>query len=99
MANDEKWAHTEELNALADQMHTYNGSVSIIHGTKDRLVPYENAIRAETLLSGADVALRILEGEDHFIPWSREAMVIKEILRLVEMKPADVIPVEVSGAM
>lgn len=82
VANDEKFAHITGLDALNKKMTVYPAHVTLIHGKRDRLVRWENSTRAASMLSDAEVRLILLEREDHFIPWSKEDLVVEEILRM-----------------
>lgn len=86
-ANEEKWAHIDELGALVSKMPDYRGAVTIVQGTKDILVPWENATRAEQSLSGSDFKLVLLKGENHFLPWSQEDLVAEEIVAMADKVP------------
>ena len=83
-ANEEKWAHLDELDLLNEKMSDYTGHVTFIHGTKDSLVPTENSTMAIEVMKLAKNRLIILDGEDHFIPWSRETLVTDEIVRMIQ---------------
>ncbi|MDQ3140887.1 MAG: alpha/beta hydrolase [Bacteroidota bacterium] len=60
--------------------------VSLIHGTKDMLVPFGNLAEAKSkLVNSSNIRKLILENENHFILWTHHEHVVREILGL--MKP------------
>lgn len=74
-ANLEIFALEAELEELGRSLHLIEIPVLIIHGTRDRLVPYENVAYMEQTLTNARVEVVTLEGQNHFLPWnSREAV-------------------------
>ncbi len=83
-ANKEKWAHIDELSELEEGMKRYEGAVTLIHGTRDSLVPVENSIRAARLLELSDVRSIILDDVQHFIPWTQEDLIVEEIVLMIE---------------
>ena len=58
--------------------------VVVIHGKKDKLVPFENANFAVKMLTNAEIELVIDDNANHFIPWSHPAMVNRAIMQMVE---------------
>lgn len=74
-ANLEIFALEAELEKLGRSLHLIKIPVLIVHGTQDRLVPYENVAYMEQMLTNARVEVVTLEGQNHFLPWnSREAV-------------------------
>lgn len=66
--------------------------VTVLQGTKDKLVAPGNAEFAKKMLvNSRDLKIEMLEGDDHFIMWSKEALVIQKI---VEMLNADSVNVQ-----
>jgi pimeloyl-ACP methyl ester carboxylesterase len=60
--------------------------VSLIHGTKDVLVPFENLNYAREKLTRSDtVLIKIFEGENHFIPWTKKKEIVSELVRLIDL--------------
>ena len=53
--------------------------VTVIQGDKDDLVPPGNAYFAQKMLINSKVKLQILNGVNHFIPWSRPGVIKKAI--------------------
>lgn len=74
-ANLEIFALEAELEKLRERLHLLRLPVFIVHGTQDRLVPYENVAYMEQMMTNADVEVVTLEGQNHFLPWnSRETV-------------------------
>ncbi|MCF8253798.1 MAG: alpha/beta hydrolase [Bacteroidia bacterium] len=70
-SNEELWYLKKDLFELEPQLAKITCPVLIIHGTKDRLVPFENQAYLEAkLIHAKSVSKVILKEADHFIPWS-----------------------------
>ncbi len=70
-SNDEIFPHREELELLAGRLGEIAAPTIVVQGDSDRLVPPANADYVERAFGSAAVSVRMLEGVDHFIPWSR----------------------------
>lgn len=58
--------------------------VTVLQGTKDDLVAPENADFAKKMITNSQkLQIEMLEGNDHFIMWSKEAMVIEKIVEML----------------
>jgi pimeloyl-ACP methyl ester carboxylesterase len=55
-----------------------------IHGTKDQLVPVANTDFAKRMLTNAPTEYVIVEGMNHFVPWSHPQLIREAILKLVK---------------
>lgn len=75
-ANRELLGLKPELAALAPRLAGLRCRITVIHGTKDDLVPYANIAFLRARLTGA-AALEIetLPGQNHFIVWNEEPRV------------------------
>ena len=80
---DEKYTHEAELRKLTSVWKEVKVPVVCLQGDKDRLVPYENLAFCEQHFNPDYFTGITLEKEDHFIPWTREALVTREILKLL----------------
>jgi pimeloyl-ACP methyl ester carboxylesterase len=76
VANRELWAAKAEETALEPLLASITCPITIIHGTRDSLVPYANVPYMQRHFTGAS-RLRIitLDHEDHFIPRLRPDVV------------------------
>lgn len=58
--------------------------VSLIHGSKDILVPFGNLpLAKEKLVNSDSVRTLVLEDDNHFILWTKPGVIIDEILALM----------------
>lgn len=70
-ANTELMALKAELEALEPALASIVAKVVIVHGTADPLVPVANVDYVRSRLTRARcVRTTLLEGADHFLPWS-----------------------------
>lgn len=80
VAAEEKFAHSAELKKMTPFYNRIDIPIYHIHGTKDSLVPYENLDFSKQHLLPDLFEPITLEGEDHFLPWAQQELIIKEIL-------------------
>lgn len=75
-ANVELLQLESELRQLAPGLGRIRASVTIVHGTSDRLVPFANADWMQPRFTGASsVSMIRIAGQGHFLPWERKAEV------------------------
>ncbi|MEA1785390.1 alpha/beta hydrolase [Arenibacter sp. GZD96] len=80
-ANDELIYLKTDLKQLEPKLEFLSQNVLLMHGTRDRLVPYSNVAFMQRKFTGAATLKTInLPDEDHFFLWEREADV-KRALR------------------
>ncbi|MGB3081046.1 MAG: alpha/beta hydrolase, partial [Saprospiraceae bacterium] len=85
VSNEELMPLRHDLIMIEDDWDRIHAPVTLIQGTKDVLVPYQNLEYAIEKLTQADtVRTLIFEGESHFIPWSRKDEIVKEIVALMD---------------
>jgi pimeloyl-ACP methyl ester carboxylesterase len=85
-ANREVLPLEGELEELAPLLARVTCPVVVVHGTRDRLVPYANVAYLEDRLAGnARTAWLTLEGEDHFFIWTRPEVVRAAVERAIGM--------------
>ena len=80
---DEKFSHIKELSVLEPKWKEVHVPVTVMHGKKDQLVPFENTAFTGTHFAQTRYRLVVFEKENHFIPWTQERAVIEEILKLL----------------
>lgn len=74
-ANRELIPLRAELEALDPLLADVTCPVVVIHGTRDRLVPYANVEFMRRKLAHTDLEIVTLDGGGHFLPWRHEAAV------------------------
>lgn len=85
-ANREIIALKPQLEALSARLNEIKIPVTIVHGTKDDLVPYANVAFIKTHMThtkGMDVTT--IEGQNHFLPWNSKPQVEAAIARAFSM--------------
>ncbi|HJW30304.1 MAG TPA: alpha/beta hydrolase [Saprospiraceae bacterium] len=86
VSNEELMPLKQDLKLIEDDWGSIHVPVSLIHGTKDVLVPFENLNYAKEKLVNADTVLvNVFEGKTHFILWSDRAVVVNEMVKLMEV--------------
>ena len=85
VANEEIWPLKDELQNQDHLWMKIKSSVTVLQGTKDRLVPAGNAEYARKKLSHLQPppSIFLLEGVDHFIPWSHPEIMGETILNML----------------
>ena len=69
-ANDELWWLKEDLFLLKPNLKNITSKVTIIHGTKDPLVPFSNvAFMRREYINVKSLEIIPIENANHFIPW------------------------------
>jgi pimeloyl-ACP methyl ester carboxylesterase len=87
VSNEELMPLRQDLIMLEDDWDRIDMPVSIIHGTKDVLVPFENLAYAQEKLTNADtVFTKVFEKESHFILWTHEREIVEELVKLMDYK-------------
>lgn len=85
VSNEELMPLRQDLIMLEDDWDRIEMPVSIIHGTKDVLVPFDNLAYAKEKLTNADtVFTKVFEKESHFILWTHEKEIAQELVKLMD---------------
>ena len=84
-SNLEIFALKAELELLKQDLARITIPVIIVHGTKDRLVPYENVAYMKQAMTNAALEVVTLEGQNHFLPWNSKDIVDEAIRRASQM--------------
>lgn len=85
VSNDELMALRSDLRMIDDDWSEIKQPVTIIHGTEDILVPFENLELAQQKLINSDsVRTLIFNEENHFILWTQTEQIVNEILAFME---------------
>lgn len=84
-SNDEIMPLKGELEAMRPLWPRVDMPTIVLHGTRDGLVPVENADFAERVLVNAEVVR--IDGADHFLPWKNAALVDESLAKLLSRCP------------
>ncbi len=82
VSNDEILPLKEELELMLPLWKRIQIPTILIQGTKDKLVPKENADFAIKMMPDSLLDVRLLEGVNHFIPWGQSEEITKAIQQL-----------------
>lgn len=92
-SNEEIFPLRSELVKLGAKLGGLRAPTVVVQGDRDQLVPKENADYVKRAMPEGVVELRILEGVNHFIPWSQPEELKSAIDRVFEwsegLGPAD----------
>lgn len=80
---DEKFAHADELERIREGWQTLQVPIVHIHGTKDMLAPFSNVKFSEDHIPVSLLETVVLEGANHFLPWSHYELVKKVLLKSI----------------
>lgn len=82
-SNDELWWLKQDLVVLEPELEKIICDVTIIHGTKDVLVPYSNvAFMKKKFVNAKSIDIITIEKANHFIPWSHYEIVRNALLKI-----------------
>jgi pimeloyl-ACP methyl ester carboxylesterase len=82
-SNDELWYFKRDLAAMKPELNKITSNVTIIHGTKDRLVPFSNvAFMEKEFVNAKTIHVMAIENADHFIPWENYKEITDVLLGL-----------------
>jgi len=80
-SNDELWWLKEDLQIMKPNLKNIVSDVLIIHGTKDRLVPYSNmSFMQKEFTNAKTVDTLSIKNADHFIPWTHYKIIRDALL-------------------
>ncbi len=86
-ANREVIVLEPQLKALAARLSTLKLPVTIVHGTKDDLVPFANVAFIKTHMTNVtNMDVTVLEGQSHFLPWNSKKQVDAAIMKALAMQ-------------
>lgn len=83
-SNDEIYKLKPELEQLVPEWSEIKVPAIVIQGTKDSFVPAANADFVNRMLIHSSVQIQLIEGADHFIPWSHPELIRNAILELLQ---------------
>ncbi len=80
-SNDELWWLKKDLNIMKPNLKNIVSNVVVIHGTKDRLVPYSNmSFIQKEFVNAKKVDTLSIKNADHFIPWTHYKIIRDALL-------------------
>ncbi len=85
VSNDEIMPLRTELEKMVPHWVKIKIPCIVIQGTADTLVPKENAYFADKMIADSLLDVRLLEGADHFIPWSHPEEIVRAIKDLISL--------------
>jgi len=84
--NREIIALEPQLEALAPRLAQIKVPVTIVHGTKDDLVPFANVDFIKKHMTGTKAMdVTVIDGQNHFLPWNSKTQVDAAIAKAFEM--------------
>ncbi len=84
-SNKELWYLKKDLVKLKDELNKIICPVYLMHGTKDKLVPFSNvAYTKKMLINVSRLKVIEFENENHFIPWTKFEEIRNELLTLTK---------------
>jgi pimeloyl-ACP methyl ester carboxylesterase len=82
-SNDELWWLKQDLVDLEPKLKNITSDVTVIHGTKDVLVPYSNMdFIKKSFVNAKSMNTITIEKANHFIPWSHYEIVRNALLNI-----------------
>jgi pimeloyl-ACP methyl ester carboxylesterase len=82
-ANDELWWLKQDLIDMKPSLNKISCNVTIIHGTKDPLVPYANvAFMQKEFVNAKSIDTISIKNANHFIPWEHYDVIRNALFKL-----------------
>lgn len=82
-SNDELWWLKRDLYEMESDLKKITSKLTIIHGTKDQLVPYRNmAYMNKQFVNAKSIDNISIENANHFIPWEHFTLIRNILLKL-----------------
>tara|TARA_R110002073_G_scaffold279026_1_gene442888 strand:- start:128116 stop:128982 length:867 start_codon:yes stop_codon:yes gene_type:complete len=83
IADKEKRTHVEELTDMLSDWNKIKTPITYYHGTKDKLVPYENMAFITSKVNDSLLKAVTIKGANHFILFKNYDIVKKELLEVL----------------
>jgi pimeloyl-ACP methyl ester carboxylesterase len=80
-AASEKFRHISELEAIKDQWNKSESKVLSIHGTLDRIVPFQNSLFLKKIMDKDKFTLLPIQEGNHGLVWNQFDLINSEILK------------------
>ena len=84
IADEEKLSHVEELKMMLDEWEKIKSPMTYYHGTKDKIVPFENMQFIKSKVSDSILKAITLDGMNHFILSKKFDMIKIELLDVLK---------------
>lgn len=82
-SNDELWWLKHDLATMKRDLGKITSKITVIHGTKDQLVPYSNmAFIQKEFVNATLIDTISIKNADHFIPWTHYEIIRNALLKL-----------------
>jgi pimeloyl-ACP methyl ester carboxylesterase len=85
-SNEEIYHLKPELAEMTPLWKQITCPVIVIQGKKDQLVPKENADFAKKMLVNAPVEFVLVDGMNHFVPWSNPELIEQAIMKMLKQE-------------
>jgi pimeloyl-ACP methyl ester carboxylesterase len=85
-SNDEIYKLKPELQEMLPLWKNVTTPTIVIQGKKDSLVPAGNADFVKKMLINAPLKIVLVDGMDHFVPWSNPELIRNAILELIPVR-------------
>ena len=82
-SNDEIYKLKPELQEMLPLWKNITTPTIVIQGKKDSLVPAGNADFARKMMVNAPLKIVLVDGMDHFVPWSNPELIRNAIVELL----------------
>lgn len=82
-SNEEIYQLKPQLQEMAPHLKEVTCPVILIHGKKDRFVPFENIGFTGSALVNASVQYVTIDNMDHFVPWSHPELITEAIMSML----------------
>jgi len=80
-AASEKFRHLTELESIKDQWNKSESKVLSIHGTSDKIVPFQNSLFLEEIMDKDKFTLLPIKEGNHGLVWNQFDLINNEILK------------------
>jgi pimeloyl-ACP methyl ester carboxylesterase len=84
VANEEKLAHREQLEALLPSWEKIKAPVKVVHGDKDELIYPANADFAKKMITNSAVEVVMISGMGHGMQFSHPDIVKEQLFKFLE---------------
>ncbi len=87
-SNEEMYSLPSQLKELDEQLAILESDLTIVHGTEDALVPFQNVKYLKEHSPRSKVIIYALNDEGHFIPWTKFDLILDILLQRSKLSPS-----------